>query len=171
MSSAILDIILIPMRNPLIWIPLYVFLIAFYLLNYEKKGYWMLLFTILAVATSDMLSSKVIKPLFGRLRPCNDDLLAVVERVGCGSGFSFTSSHATNHFALAVFVSIILNKELGKYKYLVLFWAAVISISQVYVGLHFPLDITMGGTIGSTMGFMWSRIYKKSIEHLIPNVA
>jgi undecaprenyl-diphosphatase len=37
---------------------------------------------------------------------------------------------------------------------LLLFWAALIAFSQVYVGVHFPLDVVCGATIGGIIGWL-----------------
>lgn len=31
-------------------------------------------------------------------------------------------------------------------------WAAVVSYAQVYVGVHYPVDVLVGGAIGSVIG-------------------
>lgn len=45
--------------------------------------------------------------------------------------------------------------------YLFLFWASLIALSQVYVGVHFPLDILAGALLGMVVaGFMYL-LYQK----------
>jgi undecaprenyl-diphosphatase len=39
-------------------------------------------------------------------------------------------------------------------------WASLISFSQVYVGLHFPLDVLCGALLGATVGFLFFRTLK-----------
>ena len=104
-----------------------------------------------------------MKPYFGRLRPCNDPVMKQVVHllVPCGGGKSFPSSHAANHFSLAVFSSL----SVGKFaKWLApawLLWAAVESYSQIYVGVHYPLDVLVGGTIGACIGWMTGKYFNK----------
>ena len=31
-------------------------------------------------------------------------------------------------------------------------WAGVVSYAQVYVGVHYPVDVLVGGAIGSAIG-------------------
>jgi membrane-associated phospholipid phosphatase len=164
-SNGFFDIFLVWIRHPLFWAPLYVFTIAFLLLNFKQKGYYYLLFLILTFGTADLLSSRIFKPLFKRLRPCNDDMIDVVERVRCGVGYSFTSSHAANHFALATFVIFTLGMMFPKIRIYLWLWAILISIAQVYVGVHFPLDVISGGVMGITVGGFWAMIYKTRLPH------
>jgi len=105
MSNGIFDAIIPWIRNKYLWVPMYVFMIAFLLMNFGKKGYYALLCVLLTAASSDLISSRLIKNTVQRLRPCNsEDLFETINvLVGCGGGYSFTSSHATNHFALATF--------------------------------------------------------------------
>ncbi|MEZ4910845.1 MAG: phosphatase PAP2 family protein [Saprospiraceae bacterium] len=160
-SNALFDWLLPWWRTPIFWLPLYVFLIAFLFFNYGRKGYWILLFTLLTVMTSDMTSSHLIKKNVQRLRPCNDAYMEVIERVRCGSGYSFTSSHATNHFALATFWVMTLGIEIPKIRKWLWMWATTIALAQVYVGVHYPLDILMGGILGCCIGGIYAFLFIK----------
>lgn len=157
------DTIMPLMRNKLFWTPLYVALAGLLLYRYKMRGLWIILLTVLVVILCDQVSSSVIKPLVGRLRPCNDPTLAqqVKLLVHCGAGKSFTSSHATNHFGVAVFLGTMLWKPFKWMLPLLLLWAATVSVAQVYVGVHFPLDITGGALLGTTIGLIVYTISKR----------
>jgi undecaprenyl-diphosphatase len=120
----------------------------------------MLLFT---VAIGDLFSSRVIKPLVARIRPCNDLSLAdeLIHRVPCGSGYSFPSAHATNHFAIALFLIFVFYDKWKPILPIALIWAFIISFSQIYVGVHYPIDTMAGAILGSSIGIATSFIYKK----------
>jgi len=81
----------------------------------------------------------------------------------CSGGYSFPSSHATNHFGAAVFFFCTLRPYLKKWAYLFFFWAASISYGQVYVGVHYPSDVIGGAILGSIIGYLMSLIYRKKI--------
>jgi membrane-associated phospholipid phosphatase len=161
MSSLFLDAILPWMREPLFWLPLYTFIIAFTFFNYGKKAYWLIVFLGLTTSSADMVSSRLVKKTIERIRPCNDDKVMVIERVRCGVGYSFTSSHATNHFAVASFLIATLGLHHKRMKPVLWFWASLISFSQVYVGVHYPLDILGGALLGMSIGKLWSLIFHK----------
>lgn len=165
LSSDILDFILVPLRHKLFWIPLYLFLISFIVLNFSKSR-WILFLSIgLCIGCSDYISSKVIKPKVHRVRPCHKPELNVVARIPCSHGYSFTSSHATNHFA----ISTLLFMSFGFWKWRGLFlgWAALISLAQVYVGVHYPLDVLAGGALGCVIGMLSFYLYKYLFNHII----
>ena len=48
---------------------------------------------------------------------------------------------------------------------LAILWAGSISFAQVYVGVHYPIDVTVGALIGGTIGYVIGTILKKMISH------
>jgi undecaprenyl-diphosphatase len=162
MSVGFFEPILVWMRNSLIWIPIYIFIVSFIIFNFRKRSYRILLYLVAAVAISDFVSAKLFKPFFGRLRPCHESLdFDLIDRVGCGGLYSFTSNHAANHFAISVFLSLFFNSQFPKLKYILILWAALISFSQVYVGVHYLSDVIMGALLGSLISFLVYKIYIK----------
>ncbi|MBS1782984.1 MAG: phosphatase PAP2 family protein [Bacteroidetes bacterium] len=162
-QNSFLDTVVPYIRNQWTWAPLYLFLLIFMLKNYGLKGALWCLFFLATFAVSDQLSAHLLKPIFMRLRPCNNPFLQPIAHVivPCGSGFSFPSSHAANHFALAVFASLSL-RFLGKWIVpTALAWALFVSYSQVYVGVHFPLDVFCGGLLGTTIGLLTGFIFNR----------
>ncbi len=148
------------LRNRFVWAPLYLFLIIFFVRNYGKQGWMLLLFFILTFGVTDFFAASIIKPSVQRLRPCNTIELKEQVRglVACGSGYSFPSAHAANHFALGLFLITIFYRKWKPILPLALLWAASISFAQVYVGVHFPLDVTLGAVIGSMTGYLTGSI-------------
>lgn len=157
-----LDSLLPIWREANTWLPLYLFLILFLVINFPSKAFSWILTAVITFAISDQLSSSLIKPFFARLRPCNDPELVGMVRLllpNCGSGYSFTSSHATNHFAFAVFVFLTFGQVIGKWKWAFLCWAGSVAYAQVYVGVHYPIDVFFGAVLGSLIGYATASIY------------
>src|SRR5438270_9454665 len=76
--NAFLDWLMPYLRQSEIWLPLYLFLLVFVLLNVPKSG-WFILFCVCTVAITDILSSHIIKNYIIRTRPCGDpDLTGMV---------------------------------------------------------------------------------------------
>lgn len=155
-QNFIFDWLLPILREKKTWIPLYLFLFAFLLINFGKKGLYVAMAMALTVGLADITSSHVIKKTVKRLRPCH---ILIKEgqmelRAKCGSGYSFPSSHAANHFAMGVFLGLVFGKRWRWVKWAGLIWAAAISFSQVYVGVHFPFDILIGGLLGSFIAYL-----------------
>ncbi len=165
-ANGLFDLILPWFRDMYFWAPLYVGMAAWLVVNFGKRGWIAVGWILLTFAFTDMLSSSVIKPFFERPRPCNDPYIAEYVRllVKCGGGFSFTSSHATNHFGFAVISSIIIRPYWKWAMPILVVWAAIISLSQVYVGVHYPIDITFGALLGTTIAFLMGLVYKRFLK-------
>jgi membrane-associated phospholipid phosphatase len=153
-KNSFFDTIMPWMRNPATWIPLYILLLLLYIKDFRKNVLWVLLFAGITILLTDQISAHVIKLLVHRLRPCNrPELLGQIHvLVNCGSGYSFVSSHATNHFGLALFFIGLSGKKYKWFAPVFLLWAAIISYAQVYVGVHFPIDVICGGILGAAIG-------------------
>lgn len=154
-SNPVFDVLMPLLREKWFWAPLYLFIAAFALINFGRRGRYIILGLVLAAGLSDFTSSSIIKPAVQRIRPCNDVNIReqVAIRVSCGSGYSFTSSHAANHFAAAVFLIGVFGIYARWVRPALLLWAASIALAQVYVGVHYPLDIAMGALLGSLIGW------------------
>lgn len=162
LSNALFDFIMPWLREKKTWIPLYIVLAVFLIYKYRRTGLFMILFTILTVSTSDMVSNYGFKKTFKRLRPCKTEMtMPVIKRVPCGSGYSFTSNHAANHFAIATFLGLLFGYKRKLVFYGFYTWAFSIAFAQVYVGLHYPSDIIGGGLLGAAIGFLWFIAYKR----------
>lgn len=168
-TNSFFDAILPLLRESLFWIPLYLFLFVFALQNLGKNKWWWIGFTLLTVTLTDTVSSRFIKHTVQRLRPCNDPLMANTIKLllnHCSGGYSFTSSHAANHFGIAMFLYLTC-KQYSKWVVLIFIWAFTIAYAQIYVGVHYPLDVLGGTIVGLLLGWMTASIYKRLISKSI----
>ena len=161
-SNAFFDFLLPILRNKYTWLPLYIFLLSFILINFKKQGIYMVLAIILSVGLADATSSHLIKKTVKRLRPCKvmEQPNEINLRIRCGSGYSFPSSHAANHFAMASILIFIFGKKYRWIKYALLFWVFSISYAQIYVGVHYPLDILAGAILGGGISVVVFLLHK-----------
>jgi undecaprenyl-diphosphatase len=161
-----LDSIMPIWRDKKTWIPLYLFLAIFAVVRFKLKGVWWILALILTVGVADATSSHLIKKNVKRLRPCNDpDMKEEVELLaGCGKGYSFTSSHAANHFAMATFIALTLGLMYSWLRWPFWLWAGSIAYGQVYVGVHYPLDVLAGSLLGLLIGYFLALLYRKQTK-------
>jgi membrane-associated phospholipid phosphatase len=151
------------LRNPKFWIPLYLFIIGFCIWKFKRQGIIIIILIALSAGFADFTSARLIKPLVKRDRPCRDPVVSktVIARVDCGTGYSFPSTHATDHFAMAFFMILIFYK---KWRWIWLWgvlWAGTISFAQVYVGVHFPIDVFCGAIYGALVGWMFAFLFRK----------
>lgn len=113
-----------------------------------RRGRWCLLAVGVAVALSDPLTARVLKPEFERIRPCIalEDVRLLASRK---ASLSFPSAHAVNLFAVVAVFARYVPRSL---------WVGVpiaiaVSVSRVYIGVHYPGDILVGAVVGATLGW------------------
>jgi undecaprenyl-diphosphatase len=61
--------------------------------------------------------------------------------------------------------SFIINTTLliiGKWRWLFFLWAFLVGFAQIYVGVHFPMDVFFGFLLGWFIGYMIAFLYKKT---------
>jgi membrane-associated phospholipid phosphatase len=164
-SNDLLDYTIPFVRETLFWIPLYLFLFLFAVLNFGKKGAWWILGFLLTASLADIISSQFIKETIFRLRPCRDMELGGSLRFFinyCPGSSSFTSSHATSHFAQAMFFYLTL-RNTSKWWSLAFVWAFIIAYGQVYVGVHYPFDVFCGALVGCLIGWFTGRMFRNRV--------
>ncbi len=171
-SNPFFDAVLPWLREPLFWIPVYIFLIFFSVKNYKRPesyrdGLLWVLAVILVFAITDFTSASILKPFFARVRPCNEESFQpfIHHLVRCGSGKSFPSSHSSNHWGLSFFIIFTLGKYKRWIKYAAVIWAFLVVLAQVYVGVHYPLDILGGFVLGYLAAVLISFVFHKFVPH------
>jgi membrane-associated phospholipid phosphatase len=160
--NGFLDLVLPFTSQQEFWYPFYLFLLVFALYNFRIKGGWWAITLSMTVIISDLLSSSLVKTLVPRLRPCQlPDMADQVRLLAnyCPANSGFISSHACNHFAAAWFIFITLNQT-GSWRWLLFVWASIICYAQVYIGVHFPLDVAGGAILGSAIGYGMSLFFR-----------
>jgi membrane-associated phospholipid phosphatase len=159
------------LREKWLWLPLYMFLLGFMLFNYGTRGLiWAIVF-VFSVGIADNVSSKLIKNSVERLRPChNEDVAPMLDmKIPCGGKYSFTSSHAANHFTIAFFIFFTIGRTMRFVRWPFILWAAAVGFAQVYVGVHYPLDIVGGTIVGFLIGGLGAMFFNKRWGEFTPN--
>lgn len=129
-------------------IPLF-FLLLFIVIKERRKGVLIVAGLGLTLLLSETMSTLVVKKLIGRIRPCH--VHEWVHLVGyCPKSPSFTSTHATNIFAAATFLSFFFQR----WRIPMLAVALLVGYSRIYKGVHYPFDILGGAILG--VGCAWA---------------
>lgn len=125
----------------------------------DAKMRWLVLGSALVLLFSDQITAGYLKNLIGRLRPCHVfDHEVINLLVGCGGGKSMPSAHASNAFGQAVLFSLFYKKA----RPYLFTYAILIALSRVFVGVHYPLDITIGALIGTMIALGVGYLFNKS---------
>ncbi len=145
------------------WIPLYVLLIGLLIWRYRQPVptavKWlqrvpacvvMIVVIALAVGAADFIASGILKEWVARPRPTRvpelEDVLHLVNGYKSGR-YGFVSSHAANTMACALLFSLIWRNKIATCG--LMLWVAANCYSRMYLGVHYPLDILGGLTVGA----------------------
>ena len=110
-----------------------------------------------------MAFMEITKNLIARLRPNNNEEISALIRILISpDDYSFFSGHAANSFAITTLIVLFLRKKL-KWVYLFYLWPLLFSLSRIYVGVHYPLDLIVGTVVGLLMAVTFYRIYLRFI--------
>ena len=165
-ANLLFDAIMPWLRLKYNWLPLYAVMIFALVYVYRKNVWVPLVVCIGAVAAADQIASGLLKPMFERLRPCQNSFIQVRDVIDCGGGYAFVSSHAANHFALAVSYAAFFRRARRWLLPVLLFWAGLICYAQVYVAYHFPSDVLVGGLMGVAVASVLLLLFKRKIQNL-----
>lgn len=159
--SGFFDQIMWFISGKLSWLPLYALIIFLIIKKFKRKSILVIVSIILVVVISDQMSVHVFKDVFQRLRPCHNPQIANLVHIvnnHCGGKYGFVSSHATNTFAIATFISYLFRNKYMSYS--MFLWAIIVSYSRIYLGVHYPGDIFGGALLGIIVGILVYKFYQ-----------
>ena len=165
-NSAVTDPIWAFLSMKLVWVPLYVAILALIIWKLGwKKGSILVLGTVLTIVFCDQFAN-LIKFSVARIRPLHDDFMVSngLNILELGGGYSFFSAHAANSFGLAFCTWFGLknclkdspdpvNAKIVKwYGWFMFTWASLVAISRIFVGKHYLGDVIVGTIAGLAFG-------------------
>lgn len=168
MNSPVWDQIMFTISSIPFWIWFYLLLIGYSIWKYKVEGALIITGIIISVIFCDQITASFMKPFFGRLRPSHDpEINSLVHLVNDYRGglYSFASSHAANTFTLATYFWLNLRKK-EKWPVYLFLWAAVVSYSRIYLGVHYPGDIIVGALVGIGIANLVSFAMNKYVVNL-----
>jgi len=133
----------------------------------DKRLRWLVLASVVVLALTNHLSAEMLKKWIERPRPChimdNINLL-----VGCGGGYAMPSAHAANSWGQAILFGLVTPRV----RWPLAIIAFLVTISRVFVGVHYPFDVTAGALLGAAVGLAvayWSgRVLGGPPAHGVP---
>jgi undecaprenyl-diphosphatase len=173
LHSPWLDGIMFYLSQTYVSIPLYLFLFYWIIKYYKQKSWIVIIGVLLVVVLSDQITSSFMKPFFERLRPTHqpefDGMVHTVYGYK-GGKYSFSSGHAANTFGIATITWLIFS---GRIRFIWLFfvWAALVSYTRIYLGVHYPGDIIVGAIIGTLLGWLIHKILMTVLDKLNKRIA
>jgi undecaprenyl-diphosphatase len=150
------------------WVPLYAAILVLLFHRFRHRAWIPVVAALVLFAITDLASVHLLKNTVMRLRPCHEPLLqGLVHTVNgkCGGMYGFVSSHAANTFGFATLMTLIFRKRISWIGWCLIAWAAIVSYSRIYLGVHYPADIIGGAMLGALPGWLIWRLLRR---HLMP---
>lgn len=151
-----------------IWIPLYVLLFIMVWRRYGWRGAVLALLAVgLGVAVADQICGQYLRHLVCRMRPSNPDnpisqWVYIVNNYR-GGKYGFPSCHAANTAVVATLLSLWLKRR--RITLWLFGWAALVSLSRIYLGVHYPGDVLLGFALGTLTAYGIWRLLLLGLPH------
>ena len=154
-NSVYFDALVPMLTSGLTWIPLYIALFYLVVKNHETMAQIMLIIAtaVVCVCIAGGIGDFIVKPMVGRLRPCNDPMVKAQLNLVAGTlseSYSFFSSHAANTFSVAMCFRLLVRDR--RFTIVMFLWALLNCWTRLYLGVHYPSDILCGMLYGSFVG-------------------
>lgn len=167
------DAFMFYMSEKWIMIPFYLLILYFIQKNYGWKTCGIFLLSALSlIVICDLTATHLFKNVFMRYRPSHH--LELKEKLHFvndyrGGTYGFYSSHASNMMALAVFTGYFLYGKVKHYSIIAFTLVFIISVSRIYLGVHYPSDVLMGIFMGFLFALAFIFIYARIFEPIKRN--
>ena len=162
LNTPFLDSVMWFLSEKYVWIPFYVIIAGFFIYKagWVKGGIWILAAS-LTFAITDPVSVHLFKDVIQRYRPSqNHEIHHLLHYVNHYHGglYGFVSSHAANTFGLASISYLLVQKKW--FGWIIFVWAALVTFSRTYLGVHYPADIACGALLGVISAYFVYFLYK-----------
>lgn len=169
LHAAFFDAFMYVFSSRWVWVPTYMVIAAVIIRLFGwRNGIFVILCAATAVALSDQTCASYIRPIVKRLRPANPDnpISALVHIVNDyrGGKYGFPSCHAANTFAFATFIALVFRNRWVSMT--VVLWAIFNCYSRIYLGVHYPGDLLVGGCIGALYGCLMFGVMSACVKYL-----
>ncbi|MDN6280960.1 MAG: phosphatase PAP2 family protein [Alkalibacterium sp.] len=161
LTSDISDQFWIVMTKPLFWSPLFLLIFILFFMAFKRRTAVIYSMGLITSFWGVYAVSYVVKHIVQRPRPLlNENLIAHMNILYEPTGFSFFSGHASTSMAAATFFYLIFHDK-SKWAKLMFLFPLLFSLSRIFVGVHYPSDIFVGGVIGFLFGGMCFFVFRK----------
>ncbi|NKI30319.1 phosphatase PAP2 family protein [Croceivirga thetidis] len=137
------------------WIPLYLLIIWLFFFRLPRHQAINRILALIMLVVFVTLITLLVKEWVARIRPNNIGQFSPFIRVlKSPTDYSFFSGHASSSFAVATLTYLFL-KGVYKWVWILFLWAIIFSLSRIFVGVHYPIDIIAGVLVGIASGWFF----------------
>lgn len=142
------------------WIPLYAIVLF---LIYRRFGWRYMLFALLFFGIGIGICDQIcnfFKDNIAYLRPTRvPELSPMLHTVNGykGGTYGTVSGHASTSFSIFVLSSLIMRRKW--FTAMMLTYAVLTAYSRIYLGVHFPMQIVFGITLGTLVGILMWKVF------------
>ena len=161
-DSLFLDYLVMTLTNARTWIPLYISL--FYVVLKSNNTVRDILMVVaaagLCVLLAGTIDDAIVKPFVARWRPTHDPEIGMLVDIVDGyrgGNYGFFSAHASNTFSIALFFSLLMRRR--PFVIVMIAYSLINCWTRLYLGVHYPGDITVGLIWGALVGYGVYRLY------------
>ena len=145
------------------WTPLFILFTVLMLLCYDGKSGVYRCLAVLALLFVVLFLTELTKEIFERLRPNNEEEInASIRILRDPVSYSFFSGHAATSFSITTLIYLFLRNKI-RWVWLFYLWPLIFSYSRIYVGVHYPIDIVTGATIGIVLAILQYKLFNRFI--------
>jgi undecaprenyl-diphosphatase len=168
MANPIFDVLMpaLTLRGYLLVVP---FLLALFLRaaqqtnkfgkTYLTTAVWTLLIACVSVYLAGFVEDWM-KNAVARVRPCRA-IEGIRLILPCPKSYSMPSGHAISSFAFATPLFYLTRDYVVTFgRFYPLALATLIAFSRIYLGVHYPTDVLVGGILGAAIGLVLSVLYE-----------
>jgi undecaprenyl-diphosphatase len=133
------------------------------------RGHKVAAFDVLAAILVTLVATEGLRYAFGEPRPCQvlSDARTLAF-VGCPADPAFPSGHASRAFGVAVVLAFRFPPRFGG---AAIGAAALIALSRVYLGVHWPSDVVGGAALGIGLGLLLEALARRSRSYVSTRAA
>lgn len=142
------------------WLFLYVVFVYLLFKKLKKPNSFIAILGVFLATITSLGLTNWVKNSVERLRPNNEaGLIDSLQVLQYPESFSFWSGHTAVSVTVSVFVYLILKRYSPSRWWLLFFiWPILFSISRLFVGVHYPLDVLVGALVGVILALMLYKI-------------
>ena len=169
-DSLFMDSLIMTLTTAQTWIPLYLALL-YVVIRSNRSARDILLVVAgagVCVLLAGTIDDTIVKPLVARWRPGRDpEIGMLVDTVNGyrGGKYGFFSAHAANTFSIAIYISLLMRQRLLTVTLVT--WSIINCYTRLYLGVHYPGDITVGLLWGGLVGYSAYRLYCYALRRVV----